>query len=139
MGSVLDGYRNALKDTQKAFAEYRQSALLLKEPVYKDAGPGGLKYFLRRLISFALAWYTAIMIAKQEGIFVSLDLASFEMVQKFRSPLLQLLESGSVDLCFANEDEATELLRSEDKAGLEAALEFLAEHCQWAVVMHAFE
>ncbi|KAL2521073.1 pfkB-like carbohydrate kinase family protein [Forsythia ovata] len=51
-----------------------------------------------------------------------------------KSPLLQLLESGSIDLCFANEDEATELLRSEDNAGPEAALEFLAERCQWAVV-----
>lgn len=33
------------------------------------------------------------------------------MVRNFRSPLLQLLESGGIDLCFANEDEATELLR----------------------------
>lgn len=33
------------------------------------------------------------------------------MVRKFRLPLLQLLESGSIDLCFANEDEAAELLR----------------------------
>ncbi|KAL2521120.1 pfkB-like carbohydrate kinase family protein [Forsythia ovata] len=78
--------------------------------------------------------HAAIMIAKQEGVSVSLDLASFEMVRKFRSPLVQLLESGSIDLCFANEDEATELLRSEDNAGPEAALEFLAERCQWAVV-----
>lgn len=80
--------------------------------------------------------HAAIMIAKQEGVSVSLDLASFEMVRKFRSPLLQLLESGSIDLCFANEDEAAELLscRSEDNAGPEAALEFLAERCQWAVV-----
>ncbi|CAA2985778.1 Hypothetical predicted protein [Olea europaea subsp. europaea] len=78
--------------------------------------------------------HAAIMIAKQEGVSVSLDLASFEMVRKFRSPLVQLLESGSIDLCFANEDEAAELLRSEDNAGPEVALEFLAEHCQWAVV-----
>ncbi|KAL2496826.1 hypothetical protein Fot_40583 [Forsythia ovata] len=42
MGSVLDGYRKALKETQKAFADYRQSAQLPEEPVYKDAGPGGL-------------------------------------------------------------------------------------------------
>ncbi|KAK4351956.1 hypothetical protein RND71_027474 [Anisodus tanguticus] len=62
----------------------------------------------------------AIKIAKEEGLFVSLDLASFE--------------SGNIDLCFANEDEATELLRGEDKADPEAALEFLAKHCKWAVV-----
>ncbi|BBG94902.1 pfkB-like carbohydrate kinase family protein [Prunus dulcis] len=79
----------------------------------------------------------AIRIAKQEGLFVSMDLASFEMVRNFRSPLLQLLESGGIDLCFANEDEATELLRcteGEQKADPEAALEFLAKHCRWAVV-----
>ncbi|KAK4390700.1 5-dehydro-2-deoxygluconokinase [Sesamum angolense] len=77
----------------------------------------------------------AIKIAKQEGVSVSLDLASFEMVRKFRLPLLQLLESGSIDLCFANEDEAAELLRDEENAAdPESALDFLAKHCQWAVV-----
>ncbi|EEF52600.1 uncharacterized sugar kinase slr0537 [Ricinus communis] len=76
----------------------------------------------------------AIRIAKQEGLCVSLDLASFEMVRNFRLPLLQLLESGDIDLCFANEDEAVELLRGEQKVDPEAALEFLAKHCNWAVV-----
>ncbi|KAL0432409.1 UNVERIFIED_CONTAM: 5-dehydro-2-deoxygluconokinase [Sesamum latifolium] len=76
----------------------------------------------------------AITLAKQEGVSVSLDLASFEMVREFRLPLLQLLESGCIDLCFANEDEAAELLGGEDKADSESALEFLANHCQWAVV-----
>lgn len=94
----------------------------------------------------------AVKMAKQEKVFVSLDLASFEvhiprqvqfyhlcdvilvleksllyrlkrnenkvahvsifgqMVRDFRLPLLQLLESGDVDLCFANEDEAKELI-----------------------------
>ncbi|XP_047976453.1 uncharacterized sugar kinase slr0537 [Salvia hispanica] len=75
----------------------------------------------------------AIRIAKQEGVLVSLDLASFEMVRKFRLPLLQLLESGGVDLCFANEDEAAELL-SDEKVDPESALEFLGKHCRWAVV-----
>ncbi|ESR48263.1 PfkB domain-containing protein [Citrus sinensis] len=76
----------------------------------------------------------AIRIAKQEGLSVSMDLASFEMVRNFRTPLLQLLESGDVDLCFANEDEAAELVRGEENADPEAALEFLAKRCQWAVV-----
>ena len=34
-----------------------------------------------------------------------------QMVRNFREPLLLLLESGNIDLCFANEDEAAELLR----------------------------
>ncbi|KAJ9186559.1 hypothetical protein P3X46_002116 [Hevea brasiliensis] len=76
----------------------------------------------------------AIQIAKQEGLYVSLDLASFEMVRDFRPPLLQLLESGDIDLCFANEDEAMELLGGEQNTDPEAPLQFLAEHCKWAVV-----
>ncbi|XP_011100222.1 uncharacterized protein LOC105178452 [Sesamum indicum] len=42
MGSVLDGYRKALKETQKLFAEYRERAQLPEEPTYKDVGLGGL-------------------------------------------------------------------------------------------------
>ncbi|KAA8531900.1 hypothetical protein F0562_006383 [Nyssa sinensis] len=78
--------------------------------------------------------HAAIRIAKQEGLSISLDLASFEMVRNFRKPLLKLLESGDVDLCFANEDEATEVLRGECNTDPEAALEYLAKHCQWAIV-----
>ncbi|XLU64126.1 hypothetical protein S245_023335, partial [Arachis hypogaea] len=37
---------------------------------------------------------------------------SFEMVRKFKPPLMKLLESSNIDLCFANQDEATELLRN---------------------------
>ncbi|CAH1428973.1 unnamed protein product [Lactuca virosa] len=76
----------------------------------------------------------AIQIAKQEGLLISLDLASFEMVRKFRTPLLELLESGNIDLCFANEDEAAELLSGEQVVGPEAAVDVLGKYCQWAVV-----
>lgn len=76
----------------------------------------------------------AIDLAKQEGLLVSLDLASFEMVRKFKQPLLELLASRTVDLCFANEDEATELLRGEEKSDPTAAVEFLTKYCKWAVV-----
>ncbi|XP_047158441.1 uncharacterized sugar kinase slr0537-like [Vigna umbellata] len=76
----------------------------------------------------------AIHLAKQEGLLISLDLASFEMVRNFKLPLLKLLESGNIDLCFANEDEAAELLRGEQNADSIAAVEFLSKYCQWAVV-----
>lgn len=89
---------------------------------------------MRYAISNLEIMHAAIRIAKQEGLLISLDLASFEMVRKFRLPLLQLLESGNIDLCFANEDEATELLRGEEVANPEAALEFLGKYCQWTVV-----
>ncbi|KAB1220661.1 hypothetical protein CJ030_MR3G009389 [Morella rubra] len=95
----------------------------------------GSKWLVLRYAIFNLeVIQAAINMAKQEGLFVSLDLASFEMVRNFKSPLLQLLESGNIDLCFANEDEATELLRGEQDVAPEVALEFLAKHCQWAVV-----
>ncbi|KAL6544939.1 hypothetical protein OROMI_023801 [Orobanche minor] len=42
MESILEGYRKALKETQRAFADYKEKAQLPEEPTYKDAGPGGL-------------------------------------------------------------------------------------------------
>ncbi|KAL6553159.1 hypothetical protein OROGR_007001 [Orobanche gracilis] len=42
MESVLEGYRKALKETQRAFADYKEKAQLPEEPTYKDAGTGGL-------------------------------------------------------------------------------------------------
>ncbi|XP_027346441.1 uncharacterized protein LOC113858147 [Abrus precatorius] len=43
MQSLVDGYRKALKDTQKAFAEYRARCPQADEPLYKDVpGSGGL-------------------------------------------------------------------------------------------------
>lgn len=95
----------------------------------------GVKWLVMRYGIYNLeVIHAAIRMAKQEGVFVSLDLASFEMVRNFRGPLLELLQSGDIDLCFANEDEARELLRDDENASPEAALEFLAKHCQWAVV-----
>uniref|UniRef100_A0A7N0VDE3 Carbohydrate kinase PfkB domain-containing protein n=1 Tax=Kalanchoe fedtschenkoi TaxID=63787 RepID=A0A7N0VDE3_KALFE len=95
----------------------------------------GCKWLVMRYGIFNLEVIrSAIRIAKQEGVLVSLDLASFEMVRTYRSPLLQLLESGDIDLCFANEDEASELLRGEANVNPEAALAFLGNCCQWAVV-----
>ncbi|XP_061375415.1 uncharacterized protein LOC133317568 [Gastrolobium bilobum] len=43
MTSLVDGYRKALKETQKAFAEYRARCPQADEPLYKDVpGSGGL-------------------------------------------------------------------------------------------------
>ncbi|KAK8475039.1 hypothetical protein V6N12_008227 [Hibiscus sabdariffa] len=95
----------------------------------------GSKWLVMRYGIFNLeVIQAAITIAKQEGLFVSLDLASFEMVRNFRQPLQLLLESGDIDLCIANEDEATELLRGEENADPEAAIGYLSKYCRWAVV-----
>ncbi|KAI4366361.1 hypothetical protein MLD38_022248 [Melastoma candidum] len=95
----------------------------------------GSKWLVLRYAIFNLEVIkAAITIAKQEGLLVSLDLASFEMVRNFRLPLLELLQSGNVDLCFANEDEAAELTRGEENDGPDAAVEYLSNMCRWAVV-----
>ena len=59
----------------------------------------------------------AMRAAKARGATVSLDMASFEVVRNCRAQLLEILESGLVDLLFANEDEAEELLRFDAKEG----------------------
>ncbi|KAM3294404.1 hypothetical protein ACQJBY_037345 [Aegilops geniculata] len=76
----------------------------------------------------------AIRVAKQEGLSVSLDLASFEMVRDYRSQLIALLETGNIDLCLANEDEAREIIGGGLTYDPEDALAFLSKHCKWAVV-----
>ncbi|WCJ30854.1 hypothetical protein M5689_012377 [Euphorbia peplus] len=42
MSNLLEGYRKALKETTRAFAEYRKKCPLPEEPIYKDTGSGGL-------------------------------------------------------------------------------------------------
>ncbi|KAI5661803.1 hypothetical protein M9H77_21126 [Catharanthus roseus] len=42
MGKLLEEYREALKESDSEFAEYRQRYQLAEEPIYQDAGPGGV-------------------------------------------------------------------------------------------------
>ncbi|KAJ0827034.1 hypothetical protein HanRHA438_Chr17g0821081 [Helianthus annuus] len=49
MGDLLAGYRKALNDTRFKFSEYRKRFALQEEPLYKDAGPGGLVLSTREI------------------------------------------------------------------------------------------
>ncbi|KAL4573204.1 hypothetical protein LXL04_020003 [Taraxacum kok-saghyz] len=42
MADLVTGYRKALNDTRFKFQEYRKRYALHEDPLYKDAGPGGL-------------------------------------------------------------------------------------------------
>ncbi|KAK9152950.1 hypothetical protein Sjap_000430 [Stephania japonica] len=42
MSSLLEGYRKALRENRRQFAEYRERYSMLEGSVYKDVGPGGL-------------------------------------------------------------------------------------------------
>ncbi|XP_024403161.1 uncharacterized protein [Physcomitrium patens] len=77
----------------------------------------------------------AVDLCKEEGVKVSMDLASFEVVRNFRPTLMRLLESRKVDLVFANEDEARELIKAEQNPCPETCLNFLSKYCERAVVM----
>ena len=72
---------------------------------------------------------TAIRMAKEAGNKVSLDLASFDVVQE-NLEFLQEIVNDSVDIIFANEDEARTFTGLEP----EAALDKLYEHCEISVV-----
>lgn len=74
---------------------------------------------------------TAMRLAKESGAKVSFDLASFEIVKKFREKVLALLDAY-VDVIFANEEEVMAL------TGLEGAsvnCDFLGELCEVGIVL----
>lgn len=72
----------------------------------------------------------ALELAKAEGVRVSIDLASFELVRRYR-PLLEDLLKDYVDIVFCNEDEAKEFHQN----SIEDVCQYLASLCDIAVLM----
>jgi len=71
----------------------------------------------------------SIATAKQEGLEVSLDLASYNIVEENRDFLHQIIEN-QVDIVFANEEEATAF----SQTSVEDSIFYLAEKTKIAVV-----
>ena len=71
----------------------------------------------------------AIATAKEKGMTIAIDMASYNVVDENRDFMLDLI-NNYVDIVFANEKEAFALTGMEP----EAALHFIAERCQIAVV-----
>ncbi|MBR7023127.1 MAG: adenosine kinase [Bacteroidales bacterium] len=71
----------------------------------------------------------AIETAKDKGMTIAIDMASYNVVEENRDFMLDLI-NNYVDIVFANEKEAFALTGMEP----EAALHFIAERCQIAVV-----
>ena len=71
----------------------------------------------------------AIATAKAKGMTIAIDMASYNVVDENRDFMLDLI-NNYVDIVFANEKEAFALTGMEP----EAALHFIAERCQIAVV-----
>jgi len=72
---------------------------------------------------------TAVRLAKQEGLKVSVDLASYNVVEDNLDFLLEIVHEY-VDIVFANEEEARAFTGKEP----EEALNIIAEHCEIAIV-----
>eukprot|EP00803_Ostreobium_quekettii_P005356 evm.model.scf_604.4 EVM.evm.TU.scf_604.4 scf_604:38992-47721(+) len=76
-----------------------------------------------------------IAMAKKVGAKVALDLASFEIVRSFRSVIEGILESGAVDCCLCNEDEAIALVDGQASGKTcKEALQHIAAYSPIAVV-----
>ena len=71
----------------------------------------------------------AISTAKDKGLKIAIDLASYNVVEESRNFLLELV-NNYVDIVFANEQEALALTGMEP----ENALHYIAERCEIAVV-----
>ena len=72
---------------------------------------------------------TAVSLAKKAGLKVSVDLASYNVVEDNLEFLLEIIHKY-VDIVFANEEEARAFTGKEP----EEALKLIAKHCQIAVV-----
>jgi len=72
---------------------------------------------------------TAVSLAKKAGLKVSVDLASYNVVEDNMEFLMEIIHKY-VDIVFANEEEARAFTGKEP----EEALKLIAEHCQIAVV-----
>jgi sugar/nucleoside kinase (ribokinase family) len=74
----------------------------------------------------------AVEMAKAHGCTVSLDLASFEVVRRFRDDLEAILDR--IDIVFANEDEARAFMALRGELAPEAALKTFSKYCRISVV-----
>lgn len=120
------------KDGERTFATYLGAALELSpddlKPELFDGWDilyvEGYLVFNRPLVDRALE------IAKSKGIKVAMDLASFNVVEGNRDYMMDIIKN-SVDIVFANEEEAKALTGLEDP---EASLHEIASMCDIAVV-----
>ena len=118
-------------DSERTFATYLGSAIELSANHLSPKIFEGYDYF--HIEGYLVQNYdlirTAILLAKQAGCRVSLDLASYNVVEENLPFLTELLENY-VDILFANEEEA----RAFCGKPAEEALGYFAKHTEYAVV-----
>ncbi|PKP10909.1 MAG: adenosine kinase [Bacteroidetes bacterium HGW-Bacteroidetes-4] len=118
-------------DSERTFATYLGAAV---ELCASDINPGifeGYQYFHIEgyLVQNHELIETAVKIAKEKGLKVSLDLASYNVVEENKDFLHRIVRDF-VDIIFANEEEA----RAFTGKNPEESLNELAKLCEYAVV-----
>ena len=121
-------------DSQRTMRSSLAASLLMRPEDLSDADFAGVSHLHIEGYQFfdpGLVRH-AVTTAKAHGCTVSLDLASFEVVRRFRDELTQVLPD--VDIVFANEDEARMFMRGEAGFDPRAALEVFSRYCRISVV-----
>jgi len=77
------------------------------------------------------AFETMLECARSAGCKIGLDLSSFELAESKRELFSSILESGRIDLIFANSEEAGALTGYDDD---EKNLLYFSEHCRYSVL-----
>lgn len=123
-------------DSQRTMRSSLAASLLMRPEDLSDAdfaGVGhlhieGYQFFNPGLVRHA------VTMAKKHGCTASLDLASFEVVRRFRNELEEIL--SDLEIVFANEDEAKVFMNADAavKFDPKAALKVFSRYCKIAVV-----
>jgi sugar/nucleoside kinase (ribokinase family) len=118
-------------DSERTFGTYLGAAIDLKAPMLHPDHFKGFDFlhFEGYLVQDKELVMRAVELAKQNNMTISVDMASFNIVESNRE-FFKMLISEHVDIVFANEDEARSLTGKEPHE----ALHEISEKCQIAVI-----
>ncbi|MDY6277644.1 MAG: adenosine kinase [Bacteroidales bacterium] len=118
-------------NAERTFADYMGSALEMGPEDLKPEYFQGYDYFHIEgyLVQNQDLIATAVQMAKEAGCIISIDMASYNVVESNEAFLHNLVDNY-VDIVFANETEAKAFTKKEPRE----ALEELSHHCKIAVV-----
>ena len=119
------------KDGERTFATYLGAALeLCADDIHPEMFDGwDIFYVEGYLVANPTMLDKAVKTAKEAGLKIAIDMASYNVVEESRDYFMQLIENY-VDYVFANEQEAFALTGMEPLQ----ALDFIASRCEIAVV-----
>jgi sugar/nucleoside kinase (ribokinase family) len=119
------------KDAERTFATYLGAAIELEAHDLKPEYFNGYSvlHIEGYLVQNHALILNAVELAKQKGLKISIDMASYNIVEANREFLSEII-TRNVDIVFANEEEARSFTHEEP----ENAVNELAKHCEIAIV-----